>query len=75
MTASARVEAEAAPLLAPPPANGVVVLRGGYVIVLALDAQWLRLLWKTDLTGALDIVVITLVVCGLYRGRPRKLSA
>ncbi len=76
ITASARVEAEAAPLLASPPANGVVVLLGGYVIMLALGPQWLRLLRKTDLIVAMDIVVITLVVfCGLYRGRPRKLSA
>ncbi len=52
------------------------MLLGGYVIVLALGPQWLRLLRKTDLIVAMDIVAITLVVfCGLYRGRPRKLSA
>ncbi len=45
-----------------PAVNGIVVLLGVYVIVLALGPRWFRVFQKTDLIIALDILVVTLVV-------------
>ena len=45
-----------------PAINGVVVLLGGYVILLAVGPRWIRVFQRTDLIIALDILVVTLVV-------------
>lgn len=45
-----------------PSINGIIVLLGGYVILLAVGPRWVRTLKKTDLIIALDILVVTLVV-------------
>jgi putative nucleotidyltransferase with HDIG domain len=42
--------------------NGIIVLLGGYVIMLAVGPRWVPVLRKTDLIIALDILVVTLVV-------------
>ena len=48
--------------VAQPAVNGILLLLGGYIIVLSFVPVWLPLLRKTDLIIALDILVITLVV-------------
>ncbi|HYM90869.1 MAG TPA: diguanylate cyclase [bacterium] len=45
-----------------PAVNASIMLFGAYVIVLALGPRWLRALRRADLTIALDILVVTLVV-------------
>jgi putative nucleotidyltransferase with HDIG domain len=48
--------------VAHPEVNAILLLLGGYIIVLSFGPVWVPLLRKTDLIIALDILVITLVV-------------
>ncbi len=48
--------------IAHPEVNAILLLLGGYIIVLSFGPVWVPLLRKTDLIIALDILVITLVV-------------
>jgi putative nucleotidyltransferase with HDIG domain len=48
--------------VAHPAVNAILVLLGGYIILLSFGPVWMPLLRKTDLIIALDILVITLVV-------------
>src|SRR5262249_19147579 len=45
-----------------PTVNGIIVLFGGYVIVLAVGHRWIPPLRKPDVIVATDILVVTLVV-------------
>ncbi len=45
-----------------PTADAVMILLGGYVILLAVGPRWLPILWKVDLIIVLDLLVVTLVV-------------
>ncbi|HLW60576.1 MAG TPA: HD domain-containing phosphohydrolase [bacterium] len=45
-----------------PAVTAIVMLLGGYVIMLAVGPQWIALLRKADLIIALDIIVVTVVV-------------
>jgi diguanylate cyclase (GGDEF)-like protein len=45
-----------------PAADAVMILLGGYVILLAIGARRLPFLWKVDLIIVLDLLVVTLVV-------------
>jgi diguanylate cyclase (GGDEF)-like protein len=50
-------------IAAPRPAtDAVMILLGGYVILLAIGARRLPFLWKVDLIIVLDLLVVTLVV-------------
>ena len=45
-----------------PAVNGIIVLFGGYIILLAVGHRWIPLLRKPDVIVATDILVVTLVV-------------
>ncbi|TMJ07408.1 MAG: hypothetical protein E6H02_11500, partial [Bacillati bacterium ANGP1] len=45
-----------------PAVNGIIMLFGGYVILLAVGPRWVRFLRRADLAIAFDILVVTLVV-------------
>ena len=45
-----------------PAADAVMLLLGGYVILLAVGPRWAPILWKADLIVVLDLLVVTLVV-------------
>jgi putative nucleotidyltransferase with HDIG domain len=48
--------------VAHPAINGIILLLGGYVILLAAGPRWFAVLRRPDLAIALDLLVITLVV-------------
>jgi diguanylate cyclase (GGDEF)-like protein len=45
-----------------PAVNAIIMLFGGYVIVLAIGPRWVRVLRRADLAIAIDILVVTVVV-------------
>ena len=45
-----------------PAVNAIIMLFGGYVILLAVGPRWVRVLRRADLAIAFDILVVTLVV-------------
>jgi diguanylate cyclase (GGDEF)-like protein len=45
-----------------PTADAVMLLLGGYVILLAVGARRLSILWRADLIVVLDLLVVTLLV-------------